>query len=443
MRVTGRRPVPAGWEDVNKVDSTSPHVRCRLVVKETRHHSTISDPSQTWSATPPYEALRMMISMCMSPKEGEEGFVLQFIDITRAHPHCTMKRDLWIELSQEDPSAGQPGVCGKLERSLYGTRDAGHNFEFLTNDVTCSRLGFKHGLWSPCIFRHGLACREGLQTFVYGDNFVTRGSRSELAWQCNLENAKCVSTPGVKSTATDGGQHLRQRAVLFRSLCMRANYLSVDRPDLSFPAKEIARFMSCPCEAGEQAIKRLSRYVKGVPRLVQHMERQSAQSCLRAYSDSDHAGCARTRKSTSCGVVMYGDHTIKFHCSTQQPIALSSAESEWYALVRTAALCIGLCNMAANFGLELQPHFYWDAMAASGIGHRRGAGKVRHIETSTLWLQHHVSSGRVVLMRQPGDQNPADIGTKHVPAAVLWRHLEFMGFHAMEGKSRIALKAAL
>ena len=30
-------------------------------------------------------------------------------------------------------------------------------------------------------------------------------------------------------------------------------------------------------------------------------------------------------------------------------------------------------------------------MAASGIGARRGVGKIRHLETRTLWLQKHIT----------------------------------------------------
>eukprot|EP00971_Amphidinium_carterae_P086466 1711081-Amphidinium_carterae.1 len=42
--------------------------------------------------------------------------------------------------------------------------------------------------------------------------------------------------------------------------------------------------------------------------------------------------------------------------------------------------------MAWDFKLKLASRLLGDATAAAGIGSRRGAGKVRHIETSTLWL---------------------------------------------------------
>eukprot|EP00971_Amphidinium_carterae_P351978 6492372-Amphidinium_carterae.1 len=490
MNATGKPPVSVGWVDVNKGDAASPAVRCRLVVKETKWRSTISDPSQTWSATPPYEALRFLASLCMSPGSGEHDFVLQFIDITRAHPHCLMRRDLWIQLPAEDPESKVPGRCAKLLRSLYGTRDAGQNFELLVHETLTEKMGFEPGIWSPCIYK----CPErSLMTFVYGDNFVTRGSRTGLEWfllelrkhmwaklegvlgpredlgdssellclnrifrwckqsadgpeaieiegdprhqeiichHCNLgagRAANAVSTPGVRDNTGELGKELEtSAATMFRSLCMRANYLSSDRPDISFSAKEAARHMSKPCELGESAAKRLARFLNGRPRCVQRMEKQSPQQHLHIYSDSDHAGCTRTRKSTSCSVVMHGGHMLRFTVATQQPIALSSAESEWYALVRAATVGIGMVSMCLDYGVSLKPILYSDATAASGIGARRGAGKVRHIETSTLWLQRHLTSGVVTLKRQEGPSNIADLGTKHVDGPTMLRHMKAM-----------------
>ena len=84
---TGKPPVPTGWVDVNKGDVTTPLVRCRWVIKETRHKTSMdtSDPSQTFSTTPPYEALRCLISMTMTPLDkSEDDFVLMFIDNSSA-----------------------------------------------------------------------------------------------------------------------------------------------------------------------------------------------------------------------------------------------------------------------------------------------------------------------------------------------------------------------
>ena len=99
--------------------------------------------------------------------------------------------------------------------------------------------------------------------------------------------------------------------------------------------------------------------------------------------------------------------------------------------------------MFLDYGLSVKVELLGDATAASGIACRRGVGKVRHLETSTLWLQRLVLDQKVKLARQPGASNMADIGTKHVPATLMWQHLSSMGYEAREGKSGIALRAAL
>ena len=201
--------------------------------------------------------------------------------------------------------------------------------------------------------------------------------------------------------------------------------------------------MSEPCEAGWEKLKRLGRYLVGVPRLVQRMERQEAPRFVLAMSDSDHAGCLRTRRSTSCIILMHGEHFLKMICSTQIPIALSSGESEWYSLTHAGCAVIGLRNLARDMGRDLTAHLSGDASAARGIGARRGAGKIRHIETRTLWLQKHITEQEIILRQKKGSDNPADLGTKHLDQATMWKHTHALGFEAREGRSRLSLRAAL
>ena len=74
--------------------------------------------------------------------------------------------------------AAEVGVCGLLERSLCGLRDAGQSFELLVRE-TMEALGFKTGLWCCVVFFHE---QRRIQAYVYGDNLVARGSRSEVQW---------------------------------------------------------------------------------------------------------------------------------------------------------------------------------------------------------------------------------------------------------------------
>ena len=95
-----------------------------------------------------------------------------------------------------------------------------------------------------------------------------------------------------------------------------------------------------------KAIARLCRFLKGLPRLVQRIPfADHPPSIIEVYVDSDWAGCRRSRKSTSGGVIMFGGSAVKGWSSNQRVIALSSGEAEYYAALKGAssALCFRLC----------------------------------------------------------------------------------------------------
>ena len=84
-----------------------------------------------------------------------------------------------------------------------------------------------------------------------------------------------------------------------------------DRPDCKFAAKEVCRFMSSPTKLSVEAIKRIGRYLVQQKRLVYTYPWQDNVDSLEVYVDTDHAGCLKTRKSTSGGCVVMGAHLLK------------------------------------------------------------------------------------------------------------------------------------
>ena len=60
------------------------------------------------------------------------------------------------------------------------------------------------------------------------------------------------------------------------------------------------------------------------------------------WTDTDFAGCKRTRKSTSGGVAMFGNRMIKSWRSTQAIVSLSSGEAEYYGIVKGSSIALGL-----------------------------------------------------------------------------------------------------
>ena len=87
--------------------------------------------------------------------------------------------------------------------------------------------------------------------------------------------------------------------------------LAQDRVDIAFAAKELCREFAVPTKSSYARLKRLARYLVGLPRLVYNYDVQSEPTHITVYCDTDFAGCQSTRRSTSGGVCMNGLHNIK------------------------------------------------------------------------------------------------------------------------------------
>ena len=142
----------------------------------------------------------------------------------------------------------------------------------------------------------------------------------------------------------------------------------------------------------------MGRFIEGHMRLVFKYPWQSATK-IDAYSDTDWAGCPKTRKSTSGGCLMLGTPLIKSWSSTQSLTALSSGEAEYYGVVKAAGTGLGYQALLADLGVKLHLRVWTDSTASIGICGRLGLGKLRHIDTQTLWIQQRVRDGSFELRK--------------------------------------------
>ena len=193
--------------------------------------------------------------------------------------------------------------------------------------------------------------------------------------------------PSAQPTSWEETELGPREASEYRAAAARLNYLAFDRPDIFFASKECSRRMSAPRNGDWTAIKRVVRYLLGKPRLVWKFKWQEGPKFVSAFSDSNWAGCHDTRKSISGACIMNGSHLIKSYIRTQSNIALSSGEAEFYALVATASDALGIVAMTEDSGDKVDAYLYADASAAIGLANREGLGRIRHLDTQSLWLQ--------------------------------------------------------
>ena len=113
---------------------------------------------------------------------------------------------------------------------------------------------------------------------------------------------------------------------------------------------------------------------------------------------------------------MIGSHCIRTWSSTQPSVTLSSGEAEFYGLVKASGAGLGHQSLLRDMGLDVPVCVWTDSSAALGIATRSGLGKLRHLETHTLWVQEKVRTGAIAVRKVAGEVNPADLFTKHLPS---------------------------
>ncbi|CAK0795212.1 unnamed protein product [Prorocentrum cordatum] len=483
--------VSTRWVDVNKGDKDNYNVRSRICGRELKAKTKDQLLAhELFSAMPPWEAIKALFSLWVSDGsvDGTADPEIAIFDISRAHFMAPAKRELYIDIPAEDREPGDEHMVGRLNRSMYGFRDAISNWmddrqQLLEAD------GFEIGVANPALFLHrGLVLRGE----VHGDDFVVLGPRlgldqigatlaskysareshklgfadhcvqeatvlnrvirvgynqdgrkyveiepdarhSELIVQAlGRGKGNGVKTPSVKPTDADIERHRRSpplsstAASTFRSAVMRASSLAQDRHDIGEAVKTLAQRMAKPTEEAMQELKRLGRYLVYRPYVSLIYDQQRMPDHILVSVDSDHAADRLTRKSVSGMVIRMGRHVIKGSSSIQLALGLNVGEAEFYALVHGGAHGLGMQSFMRDLMVELDMVVESDSTSAKSFASRKGLGKQRHAQTRYLWIQDRVRNNHLKIQKVPGKHNVSDILTKSAPAAELDRHMGAM-----------------
>ena len=283
---TGRDPIGTRWVDINKGDHQNPEYRSRLVAQEVKTDKR----EDLFAATPPLEAKKLLMILAVTEgigfkKGSNESMKLDFIDVRRAYFHAKVKRKLYVQLPPEDY---EPGMCGCLNKAMYGTRDAAQNWENEYIDFITS-IGFIKGLSTPCVFYHK---ERNIRVVVHGDDFTVLAYNEGVMWfrqeiqkryevklrgcigsdkkdlkemsilnrviewtsegiiyeadqrhadiiirDLGLEQSNPVVTPGEKKELKEDQPLSPGEASVYRAIVARCFYLSQDRSDICYAVK--------------------------------------------------------------------------------------------------------------------------------------------------------------------------------------------------------------
>ena len=243
-----------------------------------------------------------------------------------------------------------------------------------------------------------------------------------------LEMSDCkgsVSPKLDKSCIEGDNEELsEEQATRFRSAVLTLLYLSNERTDIQSTVRLLCTKLKSPTALEMRQLKRLLRYVKGTEDMSTVFEmrdnsdrRGQTVKRLEVYTDSVWASDQVTRKSTSGAVIMAEGMRLHAHSRGQASVALSSCEAEVMAASEGIKEALLLQKVLMFVGLgHSEIEIKVDSSAAHAFFHRRGVGRMKHIDSKILWLQDLIAAGGVRLKKIPRTQNLADMLT-HTPSA--------------------------
>ena len=162
----------------HKQRERSPEIRCWLVAKEEKkRNNTEEESANFFASTPSLEAVKLLISEAMTKRvpRNNRQLKMSFIDVKKAHLCSEVLRELYVE---PPPEADEPpGIVWRLQRAMYGTRDAAAAWEREWTK-TLNSVGFESGVSNPASLHS-----EKMDAFmmVHGDDFITLGDDEALS----------------------------------------------------------------------------------------------------------------------------------------------------------------------------------------------------------------------------------------------------------------------
>ncbi|RVW91403.1 Retrovirus-related Pol polyprotein from transposon RE1 [Vitis vinifera] len=288
-------------------------------------------------------------------------------------------------------------VC-RLRRSLYGLKQSPRawfsRFSSVVQEFGMLRSSDQDGIQKlkQHLFTHFQTKDLGKLKYFLGIEIAQSSSGVVLSQrkyaldileETGMLDCKPVDTPMDPNVKLVPGQGAFRRPGRYRRLVGKLNYLTITRPDISFPAK-----VYCTRRGHTQVV---------------------------GYTDADWAGSPTDRRSTSGYCVFIGGNLISWKSKKQDVVARSSAEAEYRAMALATCELIWLRHLLQElrFGKDEQMKLICDNQAALHIAsnpvfHER----TKHIEVDCHFIREKIASGCVATSFVNSNDQLADIFTK-------------------------------
>ena len=251
----------------------------------------------------------------------------------------------------------------------------------------------------------------------------------ELLDKYGLTNAKTFSSPIASELITldtTSAKPLDENTHDYKGVIGSLRYLADStRPDISFIVGFLSRSAHQPTTHDWKSAIRVLRYLKGTKDTGITFPRNFT-SAISAYSDSDHAACPSTRRSTTGSIIFYNNAPISWQSKRQRSVSPSTFAAEYVASFHTTELLRTVSNFFTDLNHPIPtpiPLYIDNAAAITTAKAKFPTPKSRHIDVKYHWLREQVHNNFILPTHIPTTSNPADLLTKALkPAQYTSKH---------------------
>ena len=246
--------------------------------------------------------------------------------------------------------------------------------------------------------------------------------------ECKPALTPCVSLSELRKDAAEPISDVA--AELYRTVVGKCMWVAPQRPDISFTVKELARYVRSPTQTQWTMLKKLVRFLSGTKYscFALQLKRQISEGQLVCQTDASWAsgpGC----RSTSGGVILVQGFPLLHFSRTQTTVSQSSCEAELVAINMMAGEGLAAQQVLRHVGVETSVLVLTDSKACLGVAHRRGLGRLKHLQIKQLWVQDALREGRIALEKIATADNMADMMTKPLERGRLMYLASLLGMH--------------
>lgn len=453
-RNKNQRPVKCKWVFRKKhgVNGELLKYKARLVAKGYTQKRGI-DYEETFSPVVRYSTLRTLLAVAV-----EYSMNIEHLDVKTAFLNGDLHETIYMEQPESFLVKGKEDKVYKLNKAIYGLKQASKAWYEKINGVLCKKLNFMKSSSEPCVF-YKRSKDELIIIALYVDDIIffstpnsqekekikeslkkefeitdlgpashilgMRISMSEgkitldqtnyienILKKFGMEDCKPVSTPMEIGLKLEKGKEINIKYD-YRGLIGSLMYVAVgSRPDISHAVSYLSQFNDCYTEVHWKSAKRVLRYLKGMKDL--HLTFLKGGLSITAYADADWARNEGDRRSYTGFVFKVGKSVVSWESRKQRTVALSSAEAEYMSLSDACKEALFLRKFLKElFNDNFNVVIFNDNQSAlklckNYIFHAR----TKHIDIRHHFIREHVSSGTIIVNYLNTKEMLADVLTK-------------------------------